>query len=804
MKRSRLFSRLLLAFLAPVTVLLLLEFSCRQFHWGHPTRFLLSAVQHGQDVWIDNQIFGYRFFAPAVSRAPQPMVIPRVKAADEFRVVVLGESAAMGEPEPAYGPAHLLECQLEASLSNRAVRVINAAMTAINSHVILEIARDLERMQPDVVILYIGNNEVVGPYGPGTVFHGYAASPTLNRIRVLLTRLHLASAIRSWFFHHRGGDQTVWQGMEMFADRQVSIDDPRLGSVYESFRINLQDIVTLARKTGARVILNTIAVNLADQAPFDGSKPVPDDATLEDLKGLRDGDRLRFRADSRINRIIRDIAANDPSLMLVDAEQLFEMDGPPGYDAFIDHVHFDFNGSERIANIWAEKAGGGTPLSTEDMRQRLVWNPYNALDIAEVMLERAAKPPFTSTKDNKKRMLHWTRERATLVRATRQLPLNVVMDSFEEMYQRHNQDMNLAYQAARALMRENRFDAAIPWVARLKNQLSFRSDIRGMVVILSAASGHTGTAWDTMTERMPDTGELPADMLIGASETLLHAGLGSASSSLLETAADHYPNRMRLKVLLASRLAQIGMTDRAASKFKALVSEYPGETWIAEEYGILLAMSGRVAEATPLLEHLRDAKDAEGRLKWMQYLLFQKKIEDAIATAQAITQSHPEHGGALSLLARIGSQRNDLESAITWTEKWTDVEPWQAEAWGQLGNLYDASDRVGDAISAYEQAIPLLPDPSGTQRALAWLLATTDQGEQALEVMDDVMLLEHPPLGYTRLVRAAALASSGRHEEAIAEIDLALDDLTGAEDPSLAEQLKGARELFSQSGTIRR
>jgi hypothetical protein len=43
------------------------------------------------------------------------------------------------------------------------VEVINTAMTAINSHVIREIAKDCVRLGADFWVVYAGNNEVVGP-----------------------------------------------------------------------------------------------------------------------------------------------------------------------------------------------------------------------------------------------------------------------------------------------------------------------------------------------------------------------------------------------------------------------------------------------------------------------------------------------------------------------------------------------------------------------------------------------------------------------------------------------------------------
>ena len=43
--------------------------------------------------------------------------------------------------------------------------VVNTAVTAINSHVVREIASDLEEIESDLWIVYMGNNEVYGPFG---------------------------------------------------------------------------------------------------------------------------------------------------------------------------------------------------------------------------------------------------------------------------------------------------------------------------------------------------------------------------------------------------------------------------------------------------------------------------------------------------------------------------------------------------------------------------------------------------------------------------------------------------------------
>ena len=60
--------------------------------------------------------------------------------------------------------------------------VVNVAITAINSHVIVPIARECARYQGDLWIIYMGNNEMIGPFGAATVFGAKAPPWPLVRL----------------------------------------------------------------------------------------------------------------------------------------------------------------------------------------------------------------------------------------------------------------------------------------------------------------------------------------------------------------------------------------------------------------------------------------------------------------------------------------------------------------------------------------------------------------------------------------------------------------------------------------------
>ena len=146
----------LIAVTVPLIGLVLLEFFLRAVGYGYPTSFFLKTTVNGQPMFIENQQFSRRYFPPGLERTPQPVMFPAIKPPDTIRIFVLGESAAMGDPEPAYGFPRILGVLLREAMPGKKIEVINAAVTAINSHVIREIAKDCADKQGDYWIIYMG------------------------------------------------------------------------------------------------------------------------------------------------------------------------------------------------------------------------------------------------------------------------------------------------------------------------------------------------------------------------------------------------------------------------------------------------------------------------------------------------------------------------------------------------------------------------------------------------------------------------------------------------------------------------
>ena len=469
--------------LPPLLLLALVELGLRLAGYGYDTAFFKPLKIGNEDCLVENDRFGLRFFPPELARSPPPVVMKAEKGPHVRRVFLLGESAALGDPRPAYGAGRYLQVLLEERFPGTKFEVICGAVTAINSHGVLPIARDCAEHQGDLWIVYMGNNEMVGPFGAATVFG--AQAPPLWRVRLTLAleRTRLGQLLMALARKAGGAARhgPSWGGMQMFTENRIAPSDPRKEVVYRSFRRNLEDMLRAGRAAGVPILLSTVAVNLKDCPPFASipARPLSDmdreaqdrlcaEAAQAEEKGdfagaateleaagrvdptpaelqfrwgeclikstvhspestvqssesalearehfqrACDADALPFRADSRVNAIIREVGAEfaGAGVVLCDAAAVFAANSPVGIagkEAFYEHVHFNCDGNYVLARAWAAaaerllpraatNAAAGGWASQELCERRLALTNWNRYAVLEDVLRRISQPPFT-------------------------------------------------------------------------------------------------------------------------------------------------------------------------------------------------------------------------------------------------------------------------------------------------------------------------------------------------------------------------------------------------------------------------
>ena len=753
----------LFAMLLPVLALGLVELTLRLAGYGHPTAFFLPANDQGRAMLRDNPWFGWRFFPPAVARTPRPLYLAAQKPPDTVRIFVFGESAALGDPEPAYGFARQLERLLQAHHPDQKIEVVNAAMTAINSHVIRLIARDCVPREGDFWLVYAGNNEVIGPFGAGTVFGRQA--PNLTVVRFVLALK--ATRLGQWLAQiTRGANEpTQWEGLEFFLKSQLTHDSPRLKRVYDSFAANLGDTADFGRRSGATVLLATMAVNLCDFPPlaslhrpdlrpeqlaewqkfFSAGTQVQaagnfaealgdfrkaaeiDDGFAElafqrarcemelkqaaaadrDFRLARDLDTLRFRADSRINEIIRQ-TAKAKGIPAIDADEELARHGDE--DLFYDHVHLNFTGNYRVARLFADEVerhwrGARTnnlPWLTEaEVARRLAWTAFDEGRVAEEMRGRLQRPPFTAQSNFQARDERW----AATIAALSVPPAGCVSN----------------YQAAVALTPDDGLLHA------------------NFSRLLVAAGDNARAAMECaeVTRLFPHSAEGWANL---GRLARLSGDTGRAKDCLQE-ALKQQPDSDMVRTELGSLEASLGQTESARRQFRSVLRFEPGYTEARVNLGSLLASEGDVAGATA---EYREA------LRWQT-----NSVKARVSLADLLA-THGQSGEALTL----------YEQAVA-------LEPENPIVRYNFGQLLMAENRAAQAVTNFQVALRQernlpQPDLGAIHFELGNALVGLGRNSEALDEYAQAARLI-PGSADVHLNYGVVLARSGRYAAAAAE-----------------------------------
>jgi len=758
--------------LLPFLLLGLVEVVLRLAGYGYPARYFLKATNDAGPVLVANFDFTRRFFPPGLERTPLPVALRPGKAPGSVRIFIFGESAAMGDPEPAFGFGRVLEVLLEGRHPGRSFEVVNVSTTAINSHVLREIARDCGSLEGDFWILYVGNNEVVGPYGAGTIFSGQA--PPLGMIRASLTlkatRLGQAlEGLRVWAMSSGTGITREWEGMEMFLDRQISANHPSMERVYEHFQSNLEALIAMGRKSGAHVILSTVVANLKDCAPFASSSVTPEaervlqqarlqfeegnpgaalgllqqetsqfpgSADYHYLLGLcelalenqeearrrfleaRDLDTLRFRVDSRMNQIIRQTAVRMDSepITLVDAVEVLERQYPHrivGGEYLYEHVHFNHEGNYLIARTLAEAVEN---RMTADPGQR-EWR--TADDCADLL-------GYTD----------WAR-----LEVGREMLRRLEQAPFEGQYGNDRRK--------EALERE-------------------LGGLRGAMTVESMEAMRT--VYQRALERAPE------DWVLREQFGLFLRDMGRLEESLEQWRAvvARVPNHYQARYHLANALDGLGRSDEAIPEFRKVFKEHPASPETLNGLALALDAEGASDEAMEILRNAVEARPGfvEARINLGQMLARLGKVEEAKAQYEEALKLRTNSVGAHVNLGKLLAAEGQGAQAEAHYRAAITESPDNAVAHYNLGNLLSAR-RDPEAGKHFETAVRA--DPRFAAARVNWGLELAGKGldAEATEQFQAAVGL-NPGLDIAQLNLGVSLARQGRFAEAIPHFEAAL------------------------------
>ena len=256
-----------------------------------------------------------------------------------------------------------------------------------------------------------------------------------------------------------------------------------------------------------------------------------------------------------------------------------------------------------------------------------------------------------------------------------------------------------------------------------------------------------------------------------------------ADSQRLPEAIEHYEKAVRLKPdyakahnNLANALTKVGRPSEAVEHYQAVLRTQPNDPLAHSNLAGVLMNLGSLAEA---VEHYQqalklDPQSAETRNNLAVALLKSDRLPEAIDQFQQAARLNPE---------LVDVQYN-------------------------LGKALAKAGRIREAIEHGRKAIRLAPDQARVYRFVAWLMATHESAdggnpEQAVELAERACILtdRRDPTCLDTL--AAAYASAGRFDEAVATSSKAWQLAEEAGQTSLTEDIHVRLQLYRERKSYR-
>ncbi len=804
--------------LVPLVLFVCLELGLRAAGFGYSTDIAIKQKVGDRKLYCSNMKLGWRFFPKNIARKLDGFAFEVNKTPQTYRIFVLGASAARGDPDATYNFGRFLEIMLENEYPRTDFEVINAAMTAINSHAVYQIAKSCGRFEPDLMIVYLGNNEVIGPYGAGTIFAPLSPSLAMIRANAAMACTKTGQLLQRLLQAAGSGGKVppTWGGMEMFVREQVRAEDEALKVVYGHFEQNLRDICNVGIKAGANVLISNVGCNLKDSPPFaslhradltDSEKRAWEehyqegithetagdleatvasylaaeriDDTFADLQfrlgrcywhlgqyskaktryvNAMENDALRFRADTSINHVIESVAKGRESegVYFVDAVKALEENSP----------HYT-PGNELFYEHVHYRSEGNYILA------KTIFDQVEKT-LPDTVTQHKQDSPTLTLADCQDRLVYTVFERYK----SAQFVLNGLINKPPFTGQSYHDDLVTELEDEKVLLKQD-------VVQNLKK----------------IQSRYTQTI-----HRYPQDWRLRWGLAVLYSEDPV--GYEQASIQLKKVL--QYLPYDRVYDALIKILIRQNKLDEAERYCREAIRMMP--TFVANLYVSLGDIYNKKGEPDKAIRYFSKAialGPAES-ITTYEYLaeVFEKKgnPERAIKTLYEAIANMPKDQSVMThvhLGLLLGKQNRREEAIQVFLALIADFPPEKIEKENDVFLLLLDFNQVELAVQFYRQMLTVKPDSIGILNGLAWVEATCDteeirNTEEAVELAEKACVLTGYKLAGTLDTLAAAYANSGDFEKAVTTAQKAIETVNQREGEAFANDIKGRLLLYEQ------
>ena len=272
--KRRIFTFITLA--TPVVLFFILEAGLGLVRYGPDLSLFTTEVVNGRTYHVMNPEVKRRYFASMdfnPSTSVDDFLVP--KPAGTYRVFCLGASTTVGYPYWYNGsfPTFLRD-RLQRIFPEKAIDVINLGMTATNSFTVVDMALDVVRYEPDLIIVYDGHNEFYGALGvssnesPGKSRWLTALYLRLIHFRTFLLLRDLYGRAAGIFSPAPAVPSRATMMEKMSYGNYIDYGSGTYRKALSIFQDNLAELTAICAKHKVPLILSTQVSNLRDQPPF--------------------------------------------------------------------------------------------------------------------------------------------------------------------------------------------------------------------------------------------------------------------------------------------------------------------------------------------------------------------------------------------------------------------------------------------------------------------------------------------------------------------------------------------------------
>jgi len=430
----------------------------------------------------------------------------------------------------------------------------------------------------------------------------------------------------------------------------------------------------------------------------------------------RDLDALQFRADGRINRIIREVAAvkRAQGIELVDVERAAAAaetatHGIPGETLFYEHVHLRFAGNYLLAKTMfpAVVAALGDVLGDAKVAEAGVATQRECADLlgftkchewmlAVPMAGLTSRPPFTLQFDHVQRQRRAENELERLSLSLRPYDHRLAIETALAAVERAGDDWQLRNNAAGLLYRCGDY---------------------------AAAADH----WIEALEAIPHHAAIR--LLLG--HALTKAGRKDEALAAYDEVARSQPDREVAWEAQGYAALIRGRFDEAIGHFDEALKRMPHDA----DAKVGLAMAQSAAEGKPirLTAHVRPdgthrptsvSPEAAAHFQRGNALGKRGEFAKAVSEYRQAIRLCPHEPSFHNNLAAALLQRGETDEAAAHLSKALELDPDYGKAHALLGQVCARQQKTAAAIHHFRRAIELKVSSPRVLRQLAWLLAT--------------------------------------------------------------------------------